>query len=54
MGNKAEWIGANKACRILVTHPAIFKNNESNGKEYFDWYIKMALKLKQISKEFDN
>ena len=54
LGDKAEWIEANKACRILVTHPAIFKNNESNWKEYFDWYIKMALKLKQISKEFDN
>lgn len=54
LGTKAQWIEAEKACRILVTQIAKVKHNNTDWKECFAWYQDMALKFREISIEFDN
>lgn len=47
------WKAASKDCRILVQTAGDIKKGEGCWKEYFDWYCHMALKLKEIVKQYE-
>ncbi len=48
IGQTLEWIEAKKACRILVTTSGNIKKGSENWKAIFNWYMNMALKLRDI------
>lgn len=53
-GGKLEWIEANKACRILATTSGDIKKGQDSWQEMFGWFMQAAVKLRDITLEFDN
>lgn len=54
LGEKLEWIEASKACRILATKPGDIKKAQDTWAELFEWFMKVALKFREITQKFDS
>ena len=54
LGEKLEWIEASKACRILATKPGDIKKAQDTWAELFEWFMKIALKFREITQKFDS
>lgn len=49
-----EWREANKDCRILVLTNGDIKKGTDAWNEYFDWFCKMGIKLRDIALKYGN
>lgn len=54
IGCNAEWIEANKDCRILITMKGDINSGEENWPKFFDWYCENAIKMLEVIKKFGN
>ena len=53
-GAKLEWIDAPKASRILATTAGDIKSGTDTWPTLFDWYMKAAVKMREITQKFDS
>lgn len=52
LGTKLEWRAAAKDCRILAVQNGDIKQGADAWTEYFDWFCKMSLSMREIIKKF--
>ena len=53
LGEKAEWIEASKACRILITTPGDIKKTPDTWNKLFDWFMQKATEFREIARSLD-
>ena len=53
-GAKLEWIDAPKASRILATTAGDIKSGTDTWPTLFYWYMKAAVKMREITQKFDS
>ena len=54
IGSEIVWREANKDCRILVLHDGDVKKGSDSWTQYFEWFCKMGILLKNITTKYGN